>query len=80
MKKKSIHYVDNKKFLEEMVIYKKHCADVAERDPDALVPIIPDYIGDCFMRIAQRLSLRPNFINYAFRAVSYTHLTLPTKA
>ena len=52
MKKKSIHYVDNKKFLEEMVIYNKHCADVAERDPDALVPIKPDYIGDCFMRIS----------------------------
>ena len=68
-KKKSIHYVDNKKFHEEMVAYKTHCADVKNDDPEALIPIIPDYIGDCFMKIAERLS-----------SVSYTHLTLPTKA
>ena len=66
-KKKSIHYVDNKKFHEEMVAYKTHCADVKNDDPEALIPIIPDYIGDCFMKIAERLSLRPNFVNYAFR-------------
>ena len=66
-KKKSIHYVDNKKFHEEMVAYKDHCADVKKKNPDLPVPIIPDYIGDCFMRIAERLSLRPNFVNYAFR-------------
>ena len=55
------------RFHEEMVLYKNHCADVKKKDPDSLVPIIPDYIGDCFMRIAERLSLRPNFVNYAFR-------------
>ena len=60
-------YVDNKKFHEEMVEYKTHCADVKNDDPEALIPIIPDYIGDCFMKIAERLSLRPNFVNYAFR-------------
>jgi len=66
-KKKSIHYVDNKKFHLEMVAYKTHVAEVAEKDPEALVPIIPDYIGECFMKISERLSLRPNFVNYAFR-------------
>jgi len=30
-------------------------------------PPCPDYIGECFLKIAQRLSFRPNFINYAFR-------------
>ena len=35
-KKKSIHYVDNKKFHEEMVAYKNHCADVKKKDPDAV--------------------------------------------
>jgi len=64
---KSIHYVDNKKFHEEMVNYKNHCAEVKKKDPDELIPIIPDYIGDCFMKIAERLSLRPNFVNYTFR-------------
>ena len=64
---KSIHYVDNKKFHEEMVSYKNHCAEVKKKDPESLVPIIPDYIGGCFMKIAERLSLRPNFVNYTFR-------------
>jgi hypothetical protein len=64
---KSIHYVDNKKFHEEMVNYKNHCAEVKKEDPDELIPIIPDYIGSCFMKIAERLSLRPNFVNYTFR-------------
>ena len=66
-KKKSIHYVDNKKFHLEMVAYKNYCAEVKEKDSEELVPIIPDYIGECFMKIAERLSLRPNFVNYAFR-------------
>ena len=30
-------------------------------------PNCPEYIGECFLKIAQRLSFRPNFINYAFR-------------
>jgi DNA-directed RNA polymerase specialized sigma24 family protein len=29
--------------------------------------MIPDYAGECFLKIAERLSHRPNFINYAFR-------------
>lgn len=64
---KSIHYVDNKKFHLEMVSYKDHCAEVKKKNPEELVPIIPDYIGGCFMKIAERLSLRPNFVNYTFR-------------
>ena len=30
-------------------------------------PMIPDYAGECFLKIAERQSHRPNFINYAFR-------------
>jgi len=30
-------------------------------------PRIPNYIGECFLKIAQHLSYRPNFINYPFR-------------
>ena len=29
--------------------------------------MISEYLGECFMKIAQRLSFRPNFINYAFK-------------
>ena len=30
-------------------------------------PPVTDYIGKCFLDIAERLSYRPNFINYPFR-------------
>ena len=60
-----IHYVDNQKFLEEMIVYKGKCKDAKSREEPE--PQISEYIGECFMKIAQRLSFRPNFINYAFR-------------
>ena len=64
-KEKPVHYVDNEKFLKEMIIYKREFDEAKSRDE--LPPIISEYLGDCFMKIAQRLSFRPNFINYAFR-------------
>ena len=64
-KAKSVHYVDNEKFLKEMKIYKKQYDD-AKKAGEPL-PMITEYLGECFMKIAQRLSYRPNFINYAFR-------------
>ena len=48
-----------------MTEYKRICQE--HQDKDEQYPSIPDYIGECFMKIAERLSLRPNFINYAFR-------------
>jgi DNA-directed RNA polymerase specialized sigma24 family protein len=30
-------------------------------------PIVTDYIGSCFLKIANGLSYRPNFINYTYR-------------
>ena len=30
-------------------------------------PRVPDYVGECFLKIANHLSYRPNFINYTFR-------------
>ena len=64
-KQKKIHYVDNQKFLEEMIIYKGKCKDAKSKGKPE--PQISEYVGECFMKIAQRLSFRPNFINYAFR-------------
>ena len=37
------------------------------KDNEIESPIIPDYAGECFLKISERLSHRPNFINYAFR-------------
>jgi len=30
-------------------------------------PYVPNYIGECIMKIATHLSYKPNFINYTFR-------------
>jgi hypothetical protein len=59
------HYVDNAKFLEEMIIYKKEYDESIENNKD--LPIISEYLGSVFLKIAQRLSFRPNFINYTFK-------------
>ena len=64
-RKKTIHYVDNAKFLEEMIEYKKQY--YTSKDNDEELPIISEYLGSVFLKIAQRLSFRPNFINYAFK-------------
>ena len=64
-KKKTEHYVDNKKFLEAMKEYRKLC-NKAKREKRNKPPVT-DYIGSCFLKIANHLSYRPNFINYTFR-------------
>ena len=64
-KPKSVHYIDNEKFLKEMIIYKREFDEAKARDEQP--PMISEYLGECFMKIAQRLSFRPNFINYAFK-------------
>ena len=64
-RKKTIHYVDNAKFLEEMIEYKRQYHISKENDEE--LPIISEYLGSVFLKIAQRLSFRPNFINYAFK-------------
>lgn len=64
-KKKSEHYVNNKEFLAAMVEYKK-LVNKAKREGKK-DPRVPDYIGECFLKIANHLSYRPNFINYTYR-------------
>jgi len=66
MKKKvTQHYVDNKKFLEAMVIHKDKVNSAKENNRKK--PEVTNYIGECFLKIANHLSFRPNFINYTYR-------------
>ena len=66
MKKKvTQHYVDNKKFLEAMVAYKEKVNSAKENSRKK--PDVTNYIGECFLKIANHLSFRPNFINYTYR-------------
>jgi len=63
--KQKPHYVDNKKFLVAMTEWrlKYDKAEKAKRKQ----PAVTNYIGECFLKIANHLSYRPNFINYTYR-------------
>ena len=65
MKKKPEHYVDNKEFLSALFVYKNKVNAALTDGSDR--PMIPNYIGECFLKIATHLSYRPNFVNYPFR-------------
>lgn len=65
MTKKSNHYINNADFLKALVDYKEKC-DLAEQH-DKSDPPIPNYIGECFLKIADHLSRKPNFVSYSFR-------------
>ena len=45
--------------------WKEKCKDAEEAGDDT--PRITDYIGQCFLKIANGLSYRPNFINYTYK-------------
>lgn len=64
-KKKSIHYVNNKEFSQAVVDYCKTVKTAKENNEQA--PIVPDYIAQCFLRIAEGLSHKSNFIRYTYR-------------
>jgi len=63
--KQKPHYVDNKKFLEAMIEHRDKCERAKEKGKKK--PEVTNYIGECFLKIANHLSYRPNFINYTFR-------------
>ena len=64
-RKRSEHYVNNKEFLVAIVAYKKEIVDAQELGLPK--PRIPNYIGECFLKIANHLSYKPNFVNYMFK-------------
>tara|TARA_Y100000004_G_C8777838_1_gene353617 strand:+ start:100 stop:699 length:600 start_codon:yes stop_codon:yes gene_type:complete len=64
-KKPDNHYIDNEEFYQAMIEWKKVVKEAEEAGEGK--PPVTDYIGECFMKIAEHLSYRPNFINYPFR-------------
>lgn len=64
-KRKSIHYVNNREFSHAVVEY---CVLVEEaKKKKEQLPIVPDYIASCFLKIAEGLSHKGNFIRYTYR-------------
>jgi len=64
-RQKRDHYIDNQRFFQEMQEWKKTIKEAEEVD-DPKPPITP-YIGECFLKIAEQLSSKPNFAHYAYR-------------
>ena len=64
-RKKTEHYVNNKEFLEALIVYRTKVQEA--KDQGLPKPRITNYIGECFLKIATHLSYKPNFVNYMFR-------------
>ena len=63
--KKSIHYVNNAEFSQAVVDYVKIADKAKLKNKD--IPKVPDYVAQCFLRIAEGLSHKANFIRYTYR-------------
>lgn len=82
------HYVDNAKFLEAMIEWKDELKKAEKKGKKK--PPVSDYIATCFIKIAEHLAQRPNFINYPFKedmigdgienCISYAHNFNPEKS
>ena len=64
-RKKSIHYVNNAQFSQAVVDYVGKLEEC--RKEEISLPKVPDYIAQCFLRIAEGLSHKANFIRYTYR-------------
>jgi hypothetical protein len=101
-RKRSEHYVNNKEFLSALIDYQaaversyiEEFGEVLTKDKKgqkwSTKPVIPKYIGACFLKIATHLSYKTNFINYIFiddmvsdgieNCVQYIHNFNPDKS
>jgi hypothetical protein len=61
-KKRTVNYVNNSDFYDALVKYRKEVDEAASNEEPK--PRIPNYIGECFLKIATHLSYKPNFVNY----------------
>ena len=64
-RKSTAHYVDNKVFLQNMKDWKEKCEEAEQMGEEK--PRVSNYIGECFLKIANGLSHKPNFMNYTFK-------------
>lgn len=59
------HYVNNREFSYSVVDYVKSVNEA--KDQNKAVPKVTDYIATCFLKIAEGLSHKSNFIRYTYR-------------
>jgi len=78
-KKTITHYVDNKSLYESLVVWQKELKTWAKQlkelqklnkdasDKDLRRPMLPDYVAECMVKMANRLSQKAGFVNYTYR-------------
>jgi len=64
-KRKSIHYVNNADFSQAVVDYVTSANEA--KNNNQKIPKVTNYIAQCFLRIAEGLSHKSNFIRYTYR-------------
>jgi len=63
--KEKPHYVNNAEFSQAVVEYVTTVREAKESGQS--LPVVTDYIATCFLRIAEGLSHKSNFIRYTYR-------------
>ena len=64
-KSKNVHYVNNADFSQAIVDYVTEVNKAKNKQEQ--LPVVPDYIAICFLKIAENLSHKSNFIRYTYR-------------
>lgn len=62
----SSHYVNNEQLFKEMLVYKDQLK-LYDTGKLTTRPRISEYIGSAILKIAERLSSRPNFAGYSYK-------------
>lgn len=64
-KKEKPHYVNNAQFSQAVVDYVSEANECVARGEKK--PIVTNYIAQCFLKIAEGLSHKANFVRYTYR-------------
>lgn len=59
------HYVNNADFSQAVVDYVRSVRDAEAAGKPA--PVMPRYVAECFLKIAEGLSHKSNFVRYTYR-------------
>jgi hypothetical protein len=65
MARAKLHYINNPDFYKSMVDWLNHRENNLQNNLP--LPKVPEYVGECFLKIAERLSFKLNFMKYPFR-------------
>lgn len=64
-KKVTRNYINNEDFRNALLTYKQDCETA--KNSGKPKPRIPNYIGECFIKLAEGLARRPNFFGYSYK-------------